>query len=104
MGNKRTRNKANKEVILNVYTNTPNKHQYDLLEMFYRGTYGGTIGLMEAKNSETDQVEMILVGIAYEDNKQVTYPLAKILKPEEVKVFLAPDGKGGYGTDEPSDG
>jgi len=100
---KRDRNKVNKEVVLNVYTNQPTKHQYDLLEMFYRGTYGGTIGLMEAMNKETDTLEMILVGIAYEDGKQVTYPLARILKPEEVSLYLAPDGKGGYGTDESSD-
>ncbi len=101
---KKHRNKIDKDVVLNVYTNQPTKHQYDLLEMFYRGTYGGTIGLMEAMNKETDTLEMLLVGIAYEDNKQVTYPLARIIKPEEIKNFLAPDGKGGYGTDEPSDG
>ena len=101
---KRDRNKVNKDVVLNVYTNQPTKHQYDLLEMFYRGTYGGTIGLMEALNKEDDSIEMLLVGIAYEEGKQVTYPLAKILKPEEIKSYLAPDGKGGYGTDEPSNG
>jgi hypothetical protein len=99
---KRDRNKALKEVTLNVYTNEPTKYKYDLLEMFYKGTYGGTIGLMEALDADTETTELLLVGIAYEDGKQVTYPLAKLLRPEEVKSYLAPDGKGGYSKDEPS--
>lgn len=105
MGNKRNRNKpVTKEVQLNVYTNEPTKFKYDLLEMFYKGTYEGTIGLMDAFNKETKEVELVLVGIAVEDGKQVTYPLARLLKPEEVKKYLAPDGIGGYSADEPSNG
>lgn len=101
---KRDRHKAQKEVVLNVYTNAPSKFKYDLLEMFYKGAYGGTIGLMEAFNTETNKEELILVGIAYENEKQVTYPLASILKPEDVKKYLAPNGTGGFDKDEPSNG
>lgn len=99
---KRDRNKVVKEVNLAIFSNTPTKYQYDLLQMFYQGAFGSTIGLMEAFNTELDKSELILVGLAEEDGKQVTYPLARLLNPEEVKNYLAPDGKGGYDRDEPS--
>lgn len=103
MSNKKTRNTRVKDVMLNVYSNDPNPIKYNMLEMFCRGALTGTIGLMDAWNQETSSVETILVGISMEDGKQVTYPLAVLIKPEESVKYLAPDGKGGYGRDERTD-
>lgn len=68
-----------------------------LLDMFYRGTYSNTIGVMSAKNSLTNKEELLIVGIDHEeDGNTSTYPLAKVLTPDEVAKYVGPDGKGGW--------
>ena len=52
---------------------------------------------MQAFNIETEKEELILVGVAADDNdKPVCFPLAKVLAAEDVKSYLSPDGKGGW--------
>ena len=72
-------------------------HLDNLLAMFYQGIYDNTIGIMDAFNLESQQEEMILVGVqADEDGKPVCFPLARLMRAEDVPNFLAPDGKGEY--------
>lgn len=84
--------------ILFKYTNKEDSPYLDsLLMMFYQGCADNRIGIMEAHNLETSEVEMILVGVELgEDGKTDCYPLARMLRAEDVKNFLAPDGKGGF--------
>ena len=87
-----------RDVILYKFTNKEQSPQLDsILAMFYEGTNTNTIGIMDSWNLEKEQEELILVGVAADDNgKPVCFPLAVVLKAEDVRNYLAPDGKGGY--------
>lgn len=88
------------ELIPYTFSNKPeDNRQYleALLVMFYEGAFHNRLGVMEAFDLTTNEETTILVGVeADEDGKPVCYPVARCLKAEEVKNFLAPDGKGGY--------
>ncbi len=96
MSSKKSRNKVILDMEMMLFTNNPNALQYSILEMFYRGVINNTLGLMEAKNKETGEIEMILVGLDKEGEEVKTYPLARIFKQGEATNLLAPDGKGAY--------
>lgn len=87
-----------KSPILFKYTNKEDSPYLDrLLMMFYQGCADNRVGIMESHNLETSEVEMILVGVELgEDGKTDCYPLARMLRAEEVKNYLAPDGLGGF--------
>jgi hypothetical protein len=51
---------------------------------------------MLAKNKDTGEEELVLVGVNVTPDGTETYPIAKILGPEDVSKFIAPDGKGGW--------
>lgn len=84
--------------VLYKFTNSgESPHLDSLLAMFYQGAYDNTIGIMDAYNLNTEEVETILVGVQVDENgKPVCFPLAKLLKAEEVPQYLSPDGKGSY--------
>ena len=86
------------EINLYVFTNNPkDSRPYSLLQMFYTGAFDNTLGIMEALNKDTDALELLLVGISQEeDGTTNTYPIAKLLDPEELRSYAAPDGRGGY--------
>jgi hypothetical protein len=91
------------EVNLAIFTNKDRDEScYQLLQLFYRGAFDNTLGIMRAKNKITDEDEQLLVGMTVNPNGQVdTWPLARILNPIEVGNYLSPDGKGGwYGADD----
>jgi hypothetical protein len=68
-----------------------------LLEMYYKGAYTNTIGVMSALNTETDKEELLIVGVMHTpEGLTNTLPLARILDPDEVANYLGPDGKGGW--------
>jgi hypothetical protein len=68
-----------------------------LLDMYYRGAYSNTIGIMSALNTETEETELLIVGVSHdEDGLTNTFPLARILTPQEVGKYRGPDGKGGW--------
>lgn len=94
---KRNRNKVAMDMEMMLFSNNPNPIQYNLLEMFYRGVLANTLGLMEARNTETGELDLILVGLDKEGTEIKTYPLAVMLKTDGGKIYEAPDGKGGYG-------
>lgn len=67
-----------------------------LFQMFYNGVFGNSIGVMQAKNKDTGKIEALLVGVEGGEEGPKVYPLARILDPSEVTMYLSPDGKGGY--------
>ncbi len=84
--------------VLYKFTNQALSPELDnLLAMFYKGVYENRIGIMTAWNLETEQEQLILVGVELDENlKPDCYPLALVISAEQAKNFLAPDGKGGY--------
>lgn len=85
------------EVSLYVFTNDPKEEgTMALLQMFYQGAFDNTVGIMRALNTDTGKVESILVGLVSEDGVTSTYPLAKVLDPQDAQKYLSPDGNGGY--------
>lgn len=87
-----------KQVTLYKFTNKEESPQLDnILAMFYTGVNDNTIGIMESWDLENEREALILVGIEVDENgKPVCFPLAQILRAEDVGSFLSPDGKGGY--------
>lgn len=76
-----------------------------LLDMFYKGAYNNTIGIMSALNKDTDNEELLIVGVTQLENGLTdTYPLARILSPLEVARYVGPDGKGGWLTEDEEEG
>lgn len=84
--------------VLYKFTNAKESPHLDsLLAMFYQGCYDNRIGIMEAHNLITEEVEMILVGVeADQDGKPVCFPLCRLLRAEDVPNYLSPDGEGGF--------
>jgi hypothetical protein len=68
-----------------------------LLDMFYRGAFSNTIGIGSFLNNETDEEELLLVGVDHgDDGITRTYPLAKVFGPTEASKYTGPDGQGGW--------
>lgn len=85
------------EPVLYRFANTDSPHLDTLLVMFYEGAYNNSIGIMEAFDLRTNEEVNLLVGVAVgEDGKPVCFPVAQLLKAEDVPHFLSPDGKGGW--------
>lgn len=84
--------------ILFKFTNKEESPWLDsVLAMFYDGVFRNRIGIMDAWNLDTEQEETVLVGIELdEDGKPDCFPLAKLLRAEDVKNYLSPDGKGEF--------
>lgn len=85
------------EMDAHIFANNPGDPKLQaLLSMFYSGVLQNTVGVMLAKNKDTGAEELVLVGVNVTADGTETYPIAKILGPEDVTKFVAPDGKGGW--------
>lgn len=84
------------DVVLHVLANDTPPMAEELLKTLYNATFKNQIGLMYAKNSETDKVEGILVGLQVDGENFHCFPLAKMLTQDEAAVYLAPDRNGGW--------
>lgn len=84
--------------ILFKFTNKEESPWLDsVLAMFYDGVFRNRVGIMDAYNLESGEEETLLVGIELdEDGKADCFPLCKLLRAEDVKNYLSPDGKGGF--------
>lgn len=84
--------------ILYVFANrSPAPELESLLAMFYTAVYDNTLGIMQARNSETGEDEIVLVGVAVDpEGKTACFPLSRIFSVEDSHIYRAPDGKGGY--------
>lgn len=84
--------------VLYKFTNQEDSpHLDNLLAMFYQGVYDNTVGIMDAFSLADEEPRTILVGVAADENgKPVCFPIAQLLRAEDVPNYLSPDGKGGY--------
>lgn len=84
--------------VLYKFTNQEDSAYMDsVLAMFYQGIYSNTVGIMTAFNVEKQEEELILVGVQFDsDGKAECFPIAKCFSAEDTRVYLSPDGLGGY--------
>jgi hypothetical protein len=67
-----------------------------LFHGFYNGVFANKLGLMHALNTETENVETIIVGVENGPDGVKLFPLAKVLDGDELSIYKAPDGNGGF--------
>lgn len=67
-----------------------------LFHLFYDGVFKNRIGLMHCLNTETKEIDTVIVGIQTTDKGVGTWPLARVLTEDEQGKYLAPDGHGSY--------
>lgn len=86
------------EMVLFKFSNKEESPFLDgLFMMFHHAAMSNKLGIMDAWNLKTEQEETILVGIELDaDGKPDCYPIAKVLRAEDVGDYLAPNGQGGY--------
>ena len=86
------------DAVMYKFTNKVDSPYLDsLLAMFYEGAYQNTLGIMEAFDLTENAEVPILVGVAVDENgKPECFPIAKLLRAEDVPNFLSPDGVGGF--------
>lgn len=98
MSTKRSRNKKapviDVELIILANDNPPLADVF--LKTLYNAFFQAQVGIMYAKNSETGQVEPLIVGLQAAGDDFNCFPLAKIINSEEAMKYLAPDRLGGW--------
>ena len=88
------------EAVLFTFTNDKGPENMGvlqgLLKMVYHTVLTNRLGIMQAKNSETGEQEVVLVGVEQFDTGLSCYPLFSPIRAEDVAKYVAPDGKGGW--------
>ena len=88
------------EAVLFTFTNDKNEYNMNmlkgLLKMVYHTVLTNRLGIMQAKNSETGEPEVVLVGVEQNGDSLNCYPLFSPIRAEDVGKFAAPDGQGGW--------
>lgn len=87
-----------REVLEWLFTNDKtNPAIVNVFRIFHQVAYSNLLGVMHAKVKGEDKIHTLLVGVdVKEDGSIDTWPLAKVLTPEEQANYLSPDGEGGY--------
>lgn len=67
-----------------------------LLKMVYHSVLTNRVAVMQAKNKDTGQEEVILVGVEQTPEGVNCFPLFVPIKAEDVGKYVAPDGSGGW--------
>lgn|SRR5690606_29999045 len=93
-------NQEGQEAVLFTFTNDKSERNLGelqgLLKMVYHTVLTNRLGIMHAKNTETGEVEIVLVGITQNGDNISCYPMFAPLRAEDVAKYAAPDGKGGW--------
>jgi hypothetical protein len=89
------------DAVLMTFTNHKDDPQHmgvlqGLLKMVYHTVLTNRLAVMQAKNAETGEEELVLVGVEQVGNSINAFPLFVPLKAEDVAKYIAPDGKGGW--------
>lgn len=81
-----------------VYANdTRNPVPYGLLDIMYRQTFDNRLGIAICKDIETGEPATVLVFIGDKGDEDVElFPVAVLLKGDEVQRYRAPIGDGEY--------
>lgn len=93
-------NEQGQEAVLFTFTNERDPENMGilqgLLKMVYHVVLTNRLGIMQSKNEETGEVEIVLVGVEQSGEDLSCYPLFHPVKAEDVAKYSAPDGKGGW--------
>lgn len=93
-------NEAGQEVQLLVFSNdkTPESLEVKrgLLKMVYHTVLTNKLAIMAAKNEDTGEVELVLVGVQQNGDALNCYPLFKPITDTDAAKYSAPDGNGGF--------
>lgn len=88
------------EAVLFTFTNEKDEVNMGilqgLLKMVYHTVLTNRLGVMQAKNTETGEQEVVLVGVEQNGDALNCYPLFSPIRAEDVAVYAAPDGSGGW--------
>lgn len=84
------------EMIPWVFTDEQdNPAPFQVLDLFYRGVFTNTIGVMTAKRKTDNAPVMLLVGLNRgEDGDAEVYPIAEILNQDTSQAFIPPSSVG----------
>lgn len=90
------------EMIPWVFTDEQdNPAPFQVLDLFYRGVFTNTVGVMTAKRKSDETPVMLIVGINKDEDGQVAvYPIAEILSQETSQNYIPPNALGAE--DEPA--
>lgn len=88
------------KLVLHVFSNHKEKEHLDLLKgllkMVYSSAATGRLAAMQSLNEETQEEELIIVGVEQNENGVNCYPLFAPIKAEDVPKYSAPTGDGGW--------
>lgn len=88
------------KLVLHVFSNHKEKEHLDLLKgllkMVYSSAATGKLAVMQSLNEETQEEELVIVGVEQNESGINCYPLFAPIKAEDVSKYSAPDGQGGW--------
>ena len=91
---------TNDKLVLHVFSNHKEKEHLDvlkgLLRMVYSSAATGKLAVMQSLNEETQEEELVIVGVEQSESGINCYPLFAPIKAEDVTKYSAPDGNGGW--------
>ena len=91
---------TNDKLVLHVFSNHKEKEHLDLLKgllkMVYSSAATGKLAVMQSLNEETQEEELVIVGVEQSESGVNCYPLFAPIKAEDVPKYSAPDGQGGW--------
>ena len=100
MTDEQAKEQSENQIALLTFTNDKSPENMGLLQgllkMVIHTCFTAKLAVMQAKNAETGDVEIILVGVDQNENGVSCYPLFTPIKAEDVSKYLAPDGSGGW--------
>lgn len=100
MTDEQSNEQGGQEAALLVFTNDKSDENMGvlrgLLKMVYHTVLLNKLAIMQAKNNETGEQEIVLVGFEQSGDGVNCYPLFAPLRAEDVAKYIAPDGNGGW--------
>lgn len=68
-----------------------------LFHLLYNGVFQNKLGLAHCRVKGTDQIHTVIVGVETDSEGNIQLlPLGKVLGDDELSMYEAPDGRGGY--------
>lgn len=90
----------NEKLVLHVFSNHKEDEHMNLLKgllkMVYSSAATGKLAVMQSLNEETQEEELVIVGVEQSESGINCYPLFTPIKAEDVYKYSAPDGSGGW--------
>ena len=91
---------APEKLTLHVFSNHKDPDHLNVLKgvlrMVYSSAATGKLAVMQSLNEETQEEELVIVGVEQSESGVNCYPLFAPIKAEDVTKYSAPDGNGGW--------